>query len=331
MAHALALDSQQIALDLLLLLKDLDPVRWRDELEEVFRQRLLEMQAQIEELQRRMVALCDRPYADEATRALRDGVNRVAGIIHDYAPDSGLAEAHLREQWMELRTRLHPAYDALAASLRLQDIHVPALRPTNYLRNAFHITASVTALLLVETLLGATSMLVAASLIAACAWTMEISRRYSTTSDRFSWWLLGRMAHPHERTRVNSATWFSSALFLLALTGSHLIAALALGVLGLADPVAALVGRRWGRHTLVHGRTVEGSLAFIVAGSLVTSLTLLTWHRELGGAAMVLLVASAVLPASLAELFARRIDDNLLVPLAAAAGSGLVATLLGLL
>ena len=47
MAHALALDSRDIALELHGLLRDLDPSRWRDEVEEAARARLTRIEADI--------------------------------------------------------------------------------------------------------------------------------------------------------------------------------------------------------------------------------------------------------------------------------------------
>ena len=101
-------------------------------------------------------------------------------------------------------------------------------------------------------------------------------------------------------------------------------------ILGVADPAAGLIGRRFGRHKLIHGRSVEGTAAFILVGGLGCVLVLTTWHAGLGWPLMAGLIASAIVPAALAELVAHRIDDNLLVPMAAAAGSGAFALLMGI-
>jgi dolichol kinase len=108
---------------------------------------------------------------------------------------------------------------------------------------------------------------------------------------------------------------------MLALTGSSLVAALGLTVLGLADPAAGLVGRRFGRIKLVHGRSLEGTTAFVLVGALACLGLLTLCHPTLGWSAAVGLTLAAVIPGALAELFAHKIDDNLLVPMAAGAGA----------
>ena len=99
-------------------------------------------------------------------------------------------------------------------------------------------------------------------------------------------------------------------------------------VLGLADPAAAWAGRRWGRVRLLWGRTLEGSLTFFVVGSAAAFAALLLWHPlETPGATLLVALSGAGL-GCLAELFSRRIDDNLSVPLAAAGGAWLCQLLL---
>ncbi len=329
MAHALALDGQEIALELHELLRDIDPIRWRDEVEEGARARLEALQARVAELRDRFEQL-QESYTDASMQVLRERLDLVAATLREYAPADGLPMPDLRREWMDFRRKAGPAYEALARALRVQEVHVPALRPTNYARNVFHVASALLSLVLVETVLTPTLMLIIAGGIAAFAWSCEIGKRLSPTVDHWTWVILGRMGHPHERVRVNSATWFSTALLVLALTQSHLVAAVALVVLGLADPAAGLIGRRWGRVQLVHGRTVEGTTAFVLAGALGALAVLRLWHPGLGWGLTLGVIAAAVVPAALAELFASRIDDNLLVPAAAAAGAGGFALLVGI-
>lgn len=329
MAHALALDGQEIALELHELLRDIDPIRWRDEVEEGARTRLEALQTRIAELSEHFDQL-QESYTDEAMTALRERLDGLQATLREYAPADGLPMPDLRRQWMDFRKRAQPAYEGLAQTLRVQKIHVPTLRPTNFARNVFHVGSALGSLLLVETVLTPAWMLIIACSAAAFAWSCELGKRLSPGIDRVTWLVLGRMGHPHERVRINSATWFSTALLLLALTRSHLVAAIGLVVLGLADPAAGLIGRRWGRIKLVHGRTLEGTMAFVLAGGIGALATVLIWHPELGWPLALAISAAAVLPAALAELFASRIDDNLLVPVAGAAGAGGFALLVGI-
>ena len=328
MAHALALDSRDIALDLHRLLRDLDPARWQDEVETAVRKRLGEIEQQISSIQTRYGQLKEI-YTDDTLTALNDRLDSLSALVQEHAPASGLSMPDLRRQWMDFRDQAQPAYENLADSLRLARIHVPSLRPTNYVRNVFHVTMALMCLLLVEYVMTAGWMMVGAFSAAVAAWSMELGKRRHARVDRITWKILGRMGHPYERKRINSATWFSTALFALSLTGSHLVCGLALIVLGLADPAEGLFGRRFGRIKLIHGRSLEGTTAFVLVGALGCLAVLSLWHPGLGWGLMLALTAGAVLPAALAELIAHRIDDNLLVPAASAAGVIGVALLVG--
>ena len=93
-----------------------------------------------------------------------------------------------------------------------------------------------------------------------------------------------------------------------------------------ADPAAALVGRRFGKHPLVNGRTLEGSGAFFVVAVIAITAVLLTLHPDLTtGWRMPMVVVGTALAGTLFELFSFRIDDNLSIPLGTA---GVAAALL---
>ena len=63
-----------------------------------------------------------------------DYVSRIDAIVRDLADG---------------RLYLSPqAYEALAHTMRVQKIHVPALRPTNYARNVFHVSSALLSLIL---------------------------------------------------------------------------------------------------------------------------------------------------------------------------------------
>lgn len=92
------------------------------------------------------------------------------------------------------------------------------------------------------------------------------------------------------------------------------VAIAALSVLMVSDTCAALIGKSFGKHPLF-GKSVEGSLAFLVSAILITCLIGLVGMRPYslfvitGGVASI--VATAV------ELFTKRIgvDDNLSIPI----------------
>ena len=94
---------------------------------------------------------------------------------------------------------------------------------------------------------------------------------------------------------------------------------LGVAVLGFGDPLAAIVGRRFGRTPIRAGRTLEGSLAFVAAGGGAGLVALAVFTPEVPHAVGVALTAAV--SGALAELFSQDVDDNLTIPLAAALGA----------
>ena len=82
----------------------------------------------------------------------------------------------------------------------------------------------------------------------------------------------------------------------------------------LGDTAAALVGRRFGRHKTVNGKSWEGVIAFVIAGWLGCALFL--WISGMPQIFYLWAVA-AVIPAAAAELFEKQLhfDDNFSIPL----------------
>jgi dolichol kinase len=332
----LALDSRELALDVLDLLRELDPSRWSDELSDSFRARAQELSLRIDELLELAndTDLIQRAQADADMHlaVLQRRLAQMAEIIEERVPAHSLSSAELQDEWMQFRAQLQASYEGLAKDLRGYAIHLPHLRPTNYARNVVHVAGAVISIGVVLALFTShpTAVLGIAVAMASWAWFMETTRRFWPWMDRATWWAFGKCAHPHERYRINSATWFSTSLLILALIGSPLLATVALAVLGFADPAAAIVGRRWGRTKLLHGRSLEGSLTFLGVGFFVALALMLVCFPAVGvgGGALIALGAASV--GAVAEAVAKRVDDNVMVPLAAAAGAAAVATLLGL-
>ena len=330
--------SHQLALQLHALLDEIDPIRWREEKASALR-------ASLEEIEAKACALREAysEAADLRIVAVRQRIEALAEICRSHGPPAhhpatgapaDRAE-ELREAWMVFRAEAEGAYEALASSLRAVDHMVPSLRPSNLKRNAFHVGAAATAIAVVQLvpwLAGGRwwPVIAIAVGLSMCGWAMELGRRHSEKANALLMWVLGPIAHPHERHRINSSTWFTSALALLSLTGAPMVITAALAVLGVGDPVAARIGKRFGRHKLLHNRSLEGSLAFSVASALVAGATLaLLYGGALSPSAVVLIAMLAAGFGAVAELFSRRVDDNLSIPLAAAAGAALAVWLLG--
>jgi len=151
-------------------------------------------------------------------------------------------------------------------------------------------------------------------------WGSEIANRTSKRLRALLFSVFGPLAHPHEHHRVNSATWYATALLLLALTQSKFLCTVGVAVLGFGDPAAAVLGRRFGRVQLIHGRTLEGTLSFVAASTAAAFTALALGYPYSPGQALLLALAGSAAGA-LAELVSLRVDDNFTVPLSAACGA----------
>ena len=315
MTPALAMDSAAFAHDLHALLRDIDPARWRAELEQALRSRLASLEGSAEAL--RLRAGDDAPELAERLAATRR-------VLTTCVPTDDLPRADASAAWKDLRDQLAAAYADLSRSLEAWDIHVPRLRPTNYARNVLHLATAGIAIGMLLLLQGTPWLLPLACGFAVTGWTFEATRRiWPGWNDRLmAVW--GPVAHPHEHHRVNSATWYCTALVLLAALDAPAASLLGLVALGVGDPAAAVIGRRWGRTRLANGRSLEGFAAF-TAASFVVGLGLLSLVRPelaLTTRAAAALVASGA--GAVAELLSRRVDDNLSIPVTATVVATLV-------
>jgi dolichol kinase len=325
MTAAVASETRALVLALHALLTDIDPARWRARMEQALEERLKEIEVQLR-------ALLAQPRWDGngALETLKLRLQEMQRLLLAQVDGLGVLSAEqLHDRWMGWRGKVVPAYEALAASVRqVAAVHVPSLRPTNYKRNLMHVSSAVGVLGIIA-LVMQPWLSVLSGLSAVWAWSMEFGRRRSPWLNSALMRFFGPVAHPHEAHRVNSATWYMTALFLLSLTGSAALCAVSVAVLGLGDPSAALIGRRWGKIKLVNGRSLEGSLAFVVMGGGGAALCAWAWGVP-GGAGVIAAVAlAASVGGALAELLSRRVDDNFSIPVAAMVSGWLCLWALG--
>ncbi len=324
MTQVLAADSRFLALELYRILKDIDAARWRNDFEAVVRERLARIETHLPRLVDR--AKSAAPHTDLPNR-----LQVLSELLRDRVPHPHWpTHEEVATKWAEYRSQLIAAYEDLARSLRTMSVHVPSVRPTNYARSVFHVATAALSVALIALVSSRGALIALAAFFAASAWTMEISRRVSPRANEFLLGVFRRVAHPHERFRVNSATWYTTALLALALSVPLALAMAAVGILGIADPAAALVGRRFGRVRLMHGRTLEGTLAFFATGTL-TALVLLTTFWSQPWTSALFVAACASLLGAITELVSRTFDDNLSIPLAAGAGGWIALQLLPML
>jgi len=133
--------------------------------------------------------------------------------------------------------------------------------------------------------------------------------------------IFGRMQrdNPDGSLQFSGGPFVMLSAFLTVVFFPRDIACTAFAIMLIGDTAAALVGRRWGKHKLVNGKSSEGVEAFIYCAWLPVvfpAAMLFHWNMPMLIAAMLATVAAAV-----AELFQKqlRLDDNLLLPLVAGA------------
>jgi len=117
-----------------------------------------------------------------------------------------------------------------------------------------------------------------------------------------------------EDRSITGSTYVLASTVLVIGVMPQPIAVLALFYLAIPDPMAALVGERFGRHGLA-GKSLEGTATFLVAALIAGAVLVATAL----GTTFAVMAAGAVTAAFL-ELMPARLDDNVRVPL----GSGAV-------
>lgn len=133
--------------------------------------------------------------------------------------------------------------------------------------------------------------------------------------------LYGKLFKNMLRAEVKPGQWIVSggapvlmAALLLNLIFPPLIAAASMAVMLTGDAAAALVGRKFGKHQLVNGKSLEGTLSFIAVGYIALSIVGIICHAP---EIFYLLGIFGVISSSIVELFTKqiKIDDNFTIPL----------------
>lgn len=265
--------------------------------------------------------------ASDVTRALDQAAANLKAYGHELSEKPKARE--LRRRWKSLT---HD-YEAMLAHVRTMRLKVPKglrlghIKPKNYARNIFHLFNGLACVALYELVFDKPLILFLGSLVLSTFLGMDLLRRVFPRLNRL--WVdgtFGMISRPGEAHRIPAATWFLGALVLGVLVLPKHAIELGAVVLAVGDPVASLVGKRWGKRKLVGEKSFAGTIAFALSAALAGFAFLGLVHPSLGAAEMAQIAILAGLAGALAEVSSDRIDDNATVPLMA---GGVAAFFLG--
>jgi diacylglycerol kinase (CTP) len=137
---------------------------------------------------------------------------------------------------------------------------------------------------------------------------------YPEAVARHAPWVNHTLVRAEEQVREAAMTPFAIAVLLTILAVPKLAALVGIYTLAIADPLAAVVGIRFGRRRIAHDRTLEGSLAFFVAAVGIAALVL-HWGSDASLPTLAGASAAIGMAAAGCELLPLRIDDNLTIPI----------------
>jgi dolichol kinase len=152
---------------------------------------------------------------------------------------------------------------------------------------------------------------------------------YPETVARRVPWVNRSFVRAEEQVREAAMTPFAIAVLLTILAVPKLAALVAIYTLAIADPLAAIVGIRFGRRHIANDRSLEGSLAFFGASVAIAALVL-RWGTGAAGLAIAGTSAAIGIAAAGCELLPLRIDDNLTIPIFVGFATWTITALFGI-
>ena len=165
--------------------------------------------------------------------------------------------------------------------------------------------------------------------IACIAYIIDRTRiAYPEQVSRWAPWANRLLLRAEEQVREAAMIPYAIAVLLTILTVPKPAALVAIYTLAIADPLAALVGIRWGRRRIAKNRTLEGSLAFF-GSTLVIAIAVLGETSGAPGLSVAAAAFTIALASTVCELLPLRIDDNLTIPLFVGFATWIVCGLYG--
>ena len=147
--------------------------------------------------------------------------------------------------------------------------------------------------------------------------SIELGKKFSPAFNRFVMEkFLVKIVRPREKYEISSASYYTFGMMLMFLIVPRYAIELAVLVLAFGDPIASIVGKRFGKVKLWRQKTLEGSLGFVAAAFFVTFLFLILREPSLSFWSQLSLALVVSIVGALAELLGEYVDDNFLIPVA---------------
>ncbi|MFH1530540.1 MAG: hypothetical protein ABIK09_07385 [Pseudomonadota bacterium] len=228
-----------------------------------------------------------------------------------------------RRRLQRMTERLSYRYEALVREARewMDEAMLPMalpinLKPTNYVRNLFHVSMGAIAIFCYEVLFSWLTCVWIIAGIGLAAVVLESTRRSSARWNAFLVQrVFGAISRPREMYRINGATWYTFAILAALLAFPMRATELGVIILALADPAAALAGKRWGRRRIWRDKSFVGAAAFLAVAWVIGVVFSMIIPEGPVGFDRLIMATVVALVGVVAEVFTERIDDNFTIPM----------------
>ena len=230
------------------------------------------------------------------------------------------AYAHTLESNPNL-IRIKEMYKSLANGyerlrVELKPFKLQRLKTSNYARNIFHFGMGFIGVLLYEWVLSYHQVLGILLVLNAVFWSLELLRRFSPRWNEFLVErAFGAISRPCEHYQVNSATFYLLAITIVTAFFQKPVAQLAVFVLAFGDPIATLVGKRWGKRKIWREKSWIGTFAFMLVTFTASFVFLCLDAGNLALPGKFSLALTLAVTGAATEVFSSRVDDNFTIPI----------------
>jgi len=149
--------------------------------------------------------------------------------------------------------------------------------------------------------------------LALTALMIDLSRLFIPSVNKIINIIFGKVLREKEKEHsLSGATYLLISSTISIVYFSKEIAVFALSVLIISDGIAALIGKKFGKHHFLD-KSLEGSISFAASAILIYYFLITFYHFNLPLMGSLLAIAVA----TFAEIIAKKIhiDDNLIIPL----------------